>query len=143
MFMGQYSHTIDDKGRLIMPAKFREQLGREFVVTRGSEGCLFVYPKEEWGKIEARVQELALSGKEGRRFMRLFFSSAAGLEIDKQGRVAIPSQLKEYGGITKEVELIGSVNHIEIWDRDRWSKYIEGSDMDEVSDYVASQGLIF
>ncbi len=143
MFMGQYSHSIDDKGRFIMPAKFREQLGKEFVVTRGSEGCLFVYPQEEWKKIESRVQELALSGKEGRKFMRLFFSSAAGLEIDKQGRVAIPSSLKEYGGINKEVELIGSVSHIEIWDKDRWNKYIEDSDMDEVSDYVAGQGLIF
>lgn len=143
MFMGQYSHSIDDKGRLIMPSKFREQLGKEFVMTQGSEGCLFVYSLDEWKKIESRVQEMALSGEKGRKFMRVFFSSAAALELDKQGRVVIPGNLKKFAGLDKEVELIGSVTRIEIWDRVRWDEYISDTDLDELSDYVAGEGLIF
>lgn len=143
MFMGQYSHSIDDKGRLIMPSKYREQLGKEFVVTKGSEGCLFVYPLDEWKKIEARISQMSLNGKEGRLFMRLFFSSAASLELDKQGRVIIPASLKSHAGLKKDVELIGSVSHIEIWDKDNWDAYIKDANLDEVSDYVAKEGLIF
>lgn len=143
MFMGQYSHGIDEKGRLIMPSKYREQLGKEFVVTKGSEGCLFVYPMKEWEKIEEQVKGMALNGKEGRKFIRMFFSSAALLELDKQGRVLIPALLKEHAGLDREVCLIGSVSHIEIWDKDRWNSYVEDADMDEVADFVAKEGLIF
>ncbi len=126
-----------------MPSKYRDQLGKEFVMTRGSDGCLFVYPLSEWKKIEERISEMALNGKEGRKFMRLFFSSAAALELDKQGRVLIPATLRDYASLNRDVELIGSVSHIEIWDRDKWNAYVEDTDMDEVSDYVASEGLIF
>ena len=143
MFMGQYSHSIDEKGRLIMPSKYREQLGKEFVITRGSDGCLFCYPLTEWKKIEDRVSEMGLNGKEGRKFMRLFFSSAASLELDKQGRFLIPGNLRGYADITKDVELIGSVSRIEIWDRDKWNAYVDDTDMDEVADYVAGEGFIF
>lgn len=143
MFMGQYSHGIDEKGRLIVPSKYRDELGKEFVVTKGSEGCLFVYPMKEWEKIEKQVKEMALNGKEGRKFIRMFFSSAALLELDKQGRVLIPALLKEHAGLDKEVCLIGSVSHIEIWDKDRWNDYISDGDMDEVADFVAKEGLIF
>lgn len=143
MFMGQYSHSIDDKGRLIMPSKFRETLGKEFVMARGPEECLYVYPLDEWKRVENQVTQMALNGKEGRKFMRVFFSSAASLELDKQGRVVIPGNLKAYANLKKEVELIGSVGHIEVWDRDSWNAYVEDVDMDEVSDYVAGEGLIF
>ena len=144
MFMGQYSHSIDEKGRLIMPSKYREQLGREFIMTRGADGCLSVYPNDEWKKIEERVQEIArINSKEGRRFMRMFFSSAATLELDKQGRTVVPASLRDYAGLKKDVELIGSVTHIEIWDKDKWNEYLADSDMDEVTEYIAGEGLIF
>lgn len=143
MFMGQYSHSIDDKGRLIMPSKYREQLGKEFIMAKGSDGCLFVYSLDEWKHIEERVQQMALNGKEGRKFMRGFFSSATSLELDKQGRVVVPGVLREYAKLKKDVELIGSVSRIEIWDRDNWKAYMDDVDMDELSDYVAKEGLIF
>lgn len=143
MFMGQYSHNIDDKGRLIMPSKFREQLGKEFVMTKGQDGCLYVYPLDEWKKIAERIQSMPINNNEGRRFMRVFFSSAASLELDKQGRVLIPQMLRNFADINRDVELIGSVGHIEIWDRDKWQAYVEDTDMDSVSDYVAGEGLIF
>lgn len=143
MFIGQYSHSIDEKGRLIIPSKYREQLGREFVMTKGADGCLSAYPFDEWKKIEERVKEMSLGSKEGRRFMRVFFSSASVLELDKQGRAVIPAALREFAQLKKDVELVGNVNRVEVWDRTKWNEYLEESDMDEVSEYVAGEGLIF
>ena len=103
MFMGEYNHSVDAKGRLIVPSKFREQLGNEFVVTKGLDGCLFVYSQEEWKRIEESLREKPLTSKDARKFMRFFFAGAANCEVDKQGRILLPANLREYAGIDKEV----------------------------------------
>ena len=140
MFMGEYNHSVDAKGRLIVPAKFREQLGEEFVVTKGLDGCLFVYPQEEWKHIEDKFREVPLTTKDARKFSRFFFAGAADCEVDKQGRVLIPSVLREFAGLNKEVVLVGVLNRIEIWSKERWQEN-EYDDMDEIAEHMAALGL--
>lgn len=103
MFMGEYNHTIDAKGRMIVPSKFREQLGNEFVVTKGLDGCLFVYPNEEWHNIEEKFRTVPLTTKDARKFSRFFFAGAATCELDKQGRILIPPVLREFADLQKDV----------------------------------------
>ena len=103
MLMGEYNHTIDAKGRLIVPAKFREVLGDEFVVTKGLDNCLFVYPNDEWQKFEEKLQTLPLTNKNARQFTRFFLAGAASVEVDKQGRILLPSVLREFAGLEKDV----------------------------------------
>ena len=140
MFMGEYRHTVDPKGRLIVPSKFRELLGAEFVVTRGLDGCLFVYPNDEWENIENKFREIPLTTKDARKFSRFFFAGAADCEVDKQGRVLIPSVLREFAGLNKEVVLVGVLNRIEIWSKERWQEN-EYDDMDEIAEHMAALGL--
>lgn len=121
MFLGEYQHSIDEKGRVIMPARFREQLGNTFIITRGLDGCLFVYPQDEWVKLAKEVQNLSLAKKDARAFSRFLFSGAAEVECDKQGRVSIPSILREYAGIEKDVVIVGVSERIEIWAAAAWS----------------------
>ncbi|MBE5908771.1 MAG: division/cell wall cluster transcriptional repressor MraZ [Lachnospiraceae bacterium] len=141
MFMGEYSHSIDAKGRLIMPAKYREQLGNEFVVTKGLDGCLFVYPQEEWQSIETKFREVPLTTKDARKFSRFFFAGAAACEIDKQGRILLPSVLREFAGLEKDVVLVGVLNRIEIWDKTKWEETNGYDDMDEIAEHMADLGL--
>lgn len=142
MFMGEYSHGIDEKGRLIMPAKYREQLHGEFVVTKGLDGCLFVFPHEEWQKIEAQFRQMPLiTGKEIRQFVRTFFAGAANVEIDKQGRFLLPSVLRDYAGLKKDAVLVGVLNRIEIWDKDAWESGGAYDDMDEIAGKLAELGI--
>lgn len=141
MFKGEYNHTVDTKGRLIVPAKFREMLGDTFVVTKGLDGCLFVYPNEEWTNIENKFREIPLTTKDARKFSRFFFAGAADCEVDKQGRILIPSVLREFAGLKKEVVLVGVLNRIEIWSRERWLGENEYEDMDEVAEHMAELGL--
>lgn len=141
MFKGEYNHTVDTKGRLIVPAKFREMLGDTFVVTKGLDGCLFVYPNEEWTNIENKFQEIPLTTKDARKFSRFFFAGAADCEVDKQGRILIPSVLREFAGLKKEVVLVGVLNRIEIWSKERWLGENEYEDMDEVAEHMAELGL--
>ena len=141
MFMGEYSHNIDAKNRLIMPAKFREQLGDTFVATKGLDGCLFVYPMSEWAVIEEKFRQIPLTTKDARKFSRFFFAGAAECEIDKQGRVLIPSTLKEYAAIDKEVVSVGVLNRIEIWSKERWLSDNTYEDMDEIAEHMAALGL--
>lgn len=122
MFLGEYQHGIDDKGRVIMPARFREQLGGTFIVTRGLDGCLFVYPLDEWVKLANEMQNLPLAKKDARAFSRLLFSGAAEVECDKQGRVSVPSVLRDYAGIEKDVVIVGISERIEIWAAETWSE---------------------
>ena len=110
MFMGEYNHTVDTKGRLIVPSKFREQLGDEFVVTKGLDGCLFVYSKSEWENIEEKFRNVPLTTKDARKFARFFFAGAASCEVDKQGRILLPVVLREYAGIEKDVVSVGVFN---------------------------------
>ena len=141
MFMGEYNHTVDTKGRLIVPSKFREQLGDEFVVTKGLDGCLFVYSKSEWENIEEKFRNVPLTTKDPRKFARFFFAGAASCEVDKQGRILLPVVLREYAGIEKDVVSVGVFNRVEIWDKDKWQESNSYDDMDEIAEHMADLGL--
>lgn len=133
MFMGEYRHTVDPKGRLIVPSKFRELLGSEFVVTRGLDGCLFVYTMESWEEYVAELRKLPLTDKNARLYLRFIVAGATTCELDKQGRILLPLTLREFAGIEKEVRLEGMLDHIEIWNEERWQEKIDFSNMDEVA----------
>ena len=139
--MGEYNHSIDAKGRLIVPAKFREALGDEFVVTKGLDGCLFVYANDEWKCIEDKFKSIPLTTKDARQFSRYFFASAAVCEIDKQGRILLPSNLRQHADLVKEVVLVGVLSRIEIWSKERWNDECSFDDMDEIAEHMAELGL--
>lgn len=128
MFMGEYHHTIDEKGRMIIPAKFREELGSTFVITRGLDHCLFVYPQNEWKQLEQKLKTLPFTKKDARAFTRFFFSGATECELDKQGRVNIASPLRQYSHLEKECVVIGVSNRVEIWSKDTWETYFAESE---------------
>ena len=129
MFMGEYNHSVDAKGRMIVPSKFREQLGNEFVVTKGLDGCLFAYSHEEWQRIEDSLREKPLTSKDARKFMRFFFAGAANCELDKQA------------GIDKEVVSVGVFSRVEIWSKDRYLENSDFDDMDEIAEHMAELGI--
>ncbi len=141
MFMGQYNHTIDTKGRLIIPSKFRDLLGEEFVVTKGMDGCLFVYGNEDWAAFEQKLTSLPLINKEARKFARFFLAGASQVEVDKQGRILIASNLREFAGLDKEVVLVGVGSRIEIWSLEKWEGMDFDDDMDDISATMESLGL--
>ena len=118
MFMGQYEHSIDTKGRIIIPAKYRDDLGDAFVVTHGLDGCLFLYPKEEWESFVEKLKELP-SNQKTRRIQRQFLSKAMEVALDKQGRILIPALLRTEAGLEKEVVFVGMMNRVEVWDKGR------------------------
>lgn len=128
MFMGEYTHAIDDKGRLIIPSKFREQLGDQFVVTRGMDQCVFVYPRNEWEQLEQKLKTLPFTKKDARAFTRFFFSGAAETSFDKQGRVNIPMPLRTYAKLDKECAIIGVSRRVEIWNQSIWEDYFAESE---------------
>lgn len=121
--MGEYLHTIDNKGRLIFPAKFREELGENFIATKGLDNCLFVYSREEWAILENKLKQLPIAKPEARAFVRFFFSGAAELECDKQGRVLLPQNLRDHAKLDKDVIVIGVSSRIEIWSKEAWDEY--------------------
>lgn len=123
MFMGEYQHSVDAKGRLIIPSKFRELLGNTFVITRGLDNCLFGYPMDEWRKLEEKLKDLPMTKKDARAFARFFFSGATEVEIDKQGRINIPSNLAGYAKLGKECVILGVSTKIEIWAKELWEEY--------------------
>ena len=127
MLMGEYHHTIDDKGRLILPAKFRDDLGDNFIVTRGLEKCLFVYPMKDWEKITSKLNTLPFTKGNARSFMRFLYSGATAAEFDKQGRINITSPLISYADIKKECVIIGVGDRLEIWAREEWENYYESN----------------
>ena len=122
MFMGEYNHTVDTKGRLIVPSKFREQLGDEFIVTKGLDGCLFVFPKNEWELFEEKLRDLPLTQKNARKFVRFFVAGANLCELDKQGRILIPQNLRQYAKLQKDLVIVGASNRAEIWDQEKWEQ---------------------
>lgn len=128
MFMGEFQHNIDDKGRVIIPAKFREELGATFIVTRGLDKSLFVYPVEEWKQIEQNLKALPFTKSDARKFTRFFFSGAVEAEVDKQGRVIIPNNLRVYAELIKECVFIGVSNRVEIWSKELWESYYQESE---------------
>lgn len=121
MLIGQYQHNIDAKGRVIVPAKFREDLGDFFYVTKGLDHCLFVLSQEEWSRLEKQLQEMPMS--KARKLQLFFFSGAAEVEADKQGRILIPQHLRDYAGLTKDIVFVGTSNRAEIWDAKRWDRF--------------------
>lgn len=118
MFMGQYEHSIDTKGRVIIPAKYREELGENFVVTRGLDGCLFLYPQQEWQNFVEKLQKLP-SSQNTRKMQRQFLSKAMEVVLDKQGRILVPLLLREIAALEKEVVFVGMMNRVEVWDKER------------------------
>ncbi|MCR1839681.1 division/cell wall cluster transcriptional repressor MraZ [Murimonas intestini] len=141
MFMGEYNHTIDTKGRLIIPSKFREELGEEFVVTKGLDGCLFVFPEHEWNTFEEKLKSLPLTNKSARQFSRFFVAGAAPCEVDKQGRILLPGTLREFAGLEKDVVLTGMLNRIEIWSKVKWDENNTYDDMDDIAEQMSDLGL--
>ena len=125
MLIGEYRHNIDDKGRLIIPAKFREEIGVKFVVTRGLDGCLFVYSMDNWNKIVSKLQTLPFTKKDARTFMRFFLSGATVCEFDKQGRINLSNSLILYAGIQKECTIIGVNDRLEIWASEKLDAIME------------------
>ena len=134
MFMGEYNHTVDAKGRLIVPSKFREQLGDEFVVTKGLDGCLFVYENTEWKILEEKLKKLPLTNANARKINRFFLAGAALCEVDKQGRILLPAVLREFAGIGKDAVMVGGGNRIEIWSKESWMSANVYDDMDEIAE---------
>ena len=133
MFMGEFHHNIDDKKRLIIPAKFREELGQEFVIARGIENCLFAYSKKEWEKIVDKLTSLPFTKKDARNFNRFFLSGATVAEFDKQGRIGLTSPQITYADITKECVVIGAGDRLEIWSLEKWNEYFDSA-KDNMSD---------
>lgn len=128
MFMGEYQHSIDDKGRLTVPSKFRENLGPQFIVTRGLDNCLFVYPMSEWSVLEQKLKSLPLMKSDARAFSRFFFSGATECELDKQGRVNLPKNLCDYAKLDKDCVVIGVSNRVEVWSKAIWEGYTKQSE---------------
>lgn len=129
MFFGEYQHTMDPKGRVILPSKFREELGDNFIITKGLDECLFVYSRSEWERIEQKLRGLPLNRRDARAFMRFFFSAASQCEVDKQGRVLIPQNLREYASLKKDLMIIGVSTRVEIWSLEKWQEYINNTDI--------------
>lgn len=127
MFLGEYQHTLDTKGRITVPSKFRDELGVKFVATKGLDNCIFLYPMEEWKRIEAKLHSLPFTRADVRSFARFFFSGASELEIDKQGRTVLPNNLRDYACIDKETVIIGVGSRVEIWSTENWATYNETS----------------
>lgn len=124
MFMGEYHHNIDEKGRLILPSKFRNDLGESFIITRGIDSCLFIYPKSTWDKLTSKLNELSFTKKDVRSFQRFFLSAASECVFDRQGRISISSPLITYANIDKECVVIGVNDRIEIWSKDNFDKFL-------------------
>ena len=133
MLMGEYHHNLDDKNRLIIPSKFRYELGSKFIVTRGIEKCLFVYPVDEWNKIIEKLNTLPFTNKDARTFMRMFLSGATECELDNNGRICINGPLMNYASLNKECVIIGVGERIEIWDQDMFNNFFN-ENIDNFSD---------
>lgn len=142
MFMGEYHHTIDGKGRLIIPSKFRELLGTEFVITRGLDGCLSIYPMDEWEAFEKKLKALPLTNKNARTFSRFFVAGATLCELDKQGRILVPAALREFAGLEKDVVLTGGLSRIEVWSKEKWSENCNYDDMDAIAEEMQKMGIV-
>ena len=139
--MGEYTHSIDIKGRVIVPAKFRDDLGEHFVVTKGLDGCLFVYDNKEWAAFEEKLKTLPLTNKEARAFVRFFLAGAATVEVDKQGRILLPNVLREFAKLDKEAVLVGVGSRVEIWSKECWNDTTDFDDVDEIAEHMQNLGF--
>ncbi|MEE0955569.1 MAG: division/cell wall cluster transcriptional repressor MraZ [Eubacterium sp.] len=138
MFVGEYYNRIDEKGRLTVPVKFRFELGEEFVLTRGFDGCLTLYPQEPWDKFADKLLHLPTTNKEGRKLTRFFVAGASMCTLDKQGRILVPENLRNSAGLTKDIVLAGALDHIEIWSKEKWDADNDFSDPGTLDEIAAS-----
>lgn len=143
MLLGEYNHSLDAKGRVSVPSKLRLDLGESFIVTKGLDNCLFAYSKDEWATFEAKLKALPLTNTNARNFVRFFFSGATECEIDKQGRINIPQNLRDYASVTKDVTIVGVGTRVEIWDREKWNSYNseENLNVDEIASQMSDLGI--
>ncbi len=141
MFKGEFKHTIDEKGRLIIPSRFRELLGDECVLTKGLDGCLSIYPIKAWEAFEDKLRKLPMTDKNARTFTRFFVAGACACELDKQGRILVPSTLREFAGLDKDVVLTGYLDRIEIWSKEAWTRNCDFEDMDTVAQNLLDMGI--
>lgn len=143
MFIGEHAHSVDEKGRVSIPAKYRDQLSEGVVVTRGLDHCLWLYTKQGWEKIAKRLAELPISQQKSRAFARLMLAGAWDAEIDSQGRVVLPEYLRKYAGLSKHVIIAGLYSRVEIWDEDKWQEYSEKTqaDSNEIAEGMSELGI--
>lgn len=141
MLIGEYEHSLDVKGRLIMPAKLRQDIGDKFILTKGLDGCLFAFSQTEWNNFEEKLKSLPLSDKNARNFVRFFLSGATECEIDKQGRFLIPNNLRTAANLEKDAIIIGVGTRIEIWNKETWEKCDKEISADEIAENMANLGI--
>ncbi|OGZ26848.1 MAG: cell division/cell wall cluster transcriptional repressor MraZ [Candidatus Nealsonbacteria bacterium RIFOXYB1_FULL_40_15] len=143
MFIGEYNHSIDEKKRLSLPAKFRKELGGKVIVTRGFDNCLVVYSKGKWGQVMEEMKKISSNRAEGRMFSRFILGGAAEVELDKLGRVLIPDYLKQYAGLKKEIVVCGLSDKLEIWDSEKWQGYKSGNEknIDKLAENLPELGI--
>ena len=142
MLIGEYQHALDIKNRIIVPSKLREDLGNNFVITKGLDGCLYAYPLAEWKILQEKLKTLPLSNRDARAFVRFFFAGACEVEMDKQGRGLIPQNLKEYAGIEKEIVSIGVLTRVEIWSKEKWKDYNDSNvDYQSIAEKMSNLGI--
>lgn len=143
MFIGEYSHNLDDKGRLAIPAKFRRELAKGAVVTRGLDSCLFLYTKKEWEKLAEKLAALPISQSNSRAFARLMLAGAMDVEVDKQGRVVLPEYLRIFAGLKKNTVVAGLYSRIEIWDENKWNVYKQQTETssNEIAEKMSELGV--
>ena len=143
MLIGEFEHSLDAKGRLIMPAKLRDSLGEKFVLTKGLDGCLFAFSIDEWTNFEDKLKALPLSNRNSREFTRFFLSGATECEIDKQGRFLIPGNLRDAANLIKDCSIIGVGTRIEIWDKEKWNQYNSDENMsvEDIAENMTNLGI--
>ena len=143
MFIGEYNHTLDKKGRIIIPSKFRPNLGDKFIMTKGLDNCLFIYPMEEWEKFEDKLKTLPLTNRDARAFVRFFFAGATECSLDKQGRILIPANLRSHSNLEKDAIVIGVSTRIEIWSEDDWEDYTNDDNLsyESIAENMADLGI--
>lgn len=142
MFIGEYQHAIDTKNRMIIPSKFRDELGSNFILTKGLDGCLYAFTINEWKALEEKLKSLPLTSKDARAFVRFFFSGANEIEIDKQGRALVPQTLLEYAQIKKDIVSIGVSTRIEVWSKEKWEEYNNSDiDFDDIAEKMSQLGI--
>ena len=141
MLIGEYEHSLDSKNRIIMPSKFRDDIGEKFIVTKGLDGCLFAYSLQEWQNFEEKLRSLPLSNKDARAFSRFFFAGATDCILDKQGRFLIPSNLIEFAGLEKDLVIVGMNSRIEIWSKSKWEDVDEQISADEIAEKMEMLGI--
>jgi MraZ protein len=143
LFLGEFQHSLDSKGRIILPAKFRDALADGLVITKGMEKCLFIFSRSEWPHLEDKVQSLPLTKRDARKFSRFFFAGAMKEVLDKQGRVLIPENLRKYAELNRDVVIIGVSNRLEVWSKENWEVYLEEAESSyvEVAEEMTDLGL--